>query len=77
MFYDQCLIVLADLKDAEAVTEKMNAAPQGHLRISAPVGFGSCLLAPALMQFMEIYNKIDIELVISATSTGNATSSAG
>ncbi|QCR38682.1 LysR family transcriptional regulator [Nissabacter sp. SGAir0207] len=65
MFYDQCLIVLADLKDAETVTEKMNAAPQGHLRISAPVGFGSCLLAPALMQFMEIYNKIEIELVIT------------
>jgi DNA-binding transcriptional LysR family regulator len=65
LFHERCLVVLAEVKTAESVVEGMAASPRGRLRISAPVGFGACELAPALTRFTETYPEIDIELVLT------------
>lgn len=64
-FYDRCLVVLAEVKAAEAVAEELNASPRGRLRVSAPLGFGACELAPALMRFMERHPEVEIELALT------------
>ena len=64
-FYERCCVVLAEVKAAEAVAEEMNAVPKGRLRVSAPVGFGACELAPALMEFMERFPQVEIELALT------------
>lgn len=64
-FYERCRVVLAEVQAAQAVVEGMAASPQGRIRVSAPVGFGACELAPALMGFMESYPQIEVELVLT------------
>ncbi len=51
MFYQSCVSILADLEYAESelVTTKCNL--KGRLRLSAPMAFTECYLAPLLAQF--------------------------
>jgi len=65
LFYERCQAVLAEVKAAESVVEGMVATPQGRIRVSAPVGFGACALAPVLTRFMEVHPQIEIELVLT------------
>ncbi len=62
LFYERCRAVLAEVEAADAVVEELSAAPRGTLRISAPVGFGACRLAPILTAFMKRHPDIEIEL---------------
>ena len=62
LFYDRCRAVLAEVEAAEAVMEEIDAAPRGRLRVSAPVGFGACRLAPILTAFMQRYPGVQVEL---------------
>ena len=66
LFYQRCRAVLAEVESAEAVAEDVNATPRGRLRLSAPVGFGACRLAPTLTAFMERHPGVEIELVLTA-----------
>ena len=65
LFYERCRAVLAEVEAAEAVAEEVSATPRGRLRVSAPVGFGACRLAPVLTAFMERYPGVEIELVLT------------
>lgn len=65
LYYDRCRSILLEVKAAEAVAEDLNAAPRGRLRLSAPVGFGACRLAPMLTSFVERYPEVAIELVLT------------
>lgn len=62
LFYDRCRAVLAEVEAADALMEAIGSAPQGRLRISAPVGFGACRLAPILTGFMARHPAITVEL---------------
>ncbi|UDL94393.1 LysR family transcriptional regulator [Lichenihabitans sp. PAMC28606] len=62
LFYDRCRAVLVEVESAELVMEAIGATPQGRLRISAPVGFGACRLAPILTGFMARHPAITVEL---------------
>ncbi|MFE4106279.1 LysR family transcriptional regulator [Almyronema epifaneia] len=64
-FYDRCVAILADLKEAELAVSQMQQEPKGRLRINAPMSFGTLHLAPALTDFLLQYPDLQIELTLS------------
>ena len=54
-FYERCARIVAEAEEAELAVSRLQAAPRGTLRLSAPVSFGNLHLAPALPDFMRRY----------------------
>ena len=61
-FYERCRIILAETEAAYALAESSSSQPRGRLRLSAPVGFGSCRLAPILTDLLERYPALEVEI---------------
>ncbi|GGY17751.1 LysR family transcriptional regulator [Paludibacterium paludis] len=64
-YYLQCREVLARIAEIDEETRLFGQQVRGHLRISAPVTFGSLRVAPALSEFMERYPQVSVELAVS------------
>lgn len=63
-FHADCVRLLAE---AEAAVERVaagRAAPQGILRITAPVNYGATVVAPALAGYLRRYQAVRAELVL-------------
>ena len=56
--------ILADLMEAERAASGEYLAPTGELIISAPVNLGRLHLIPILAEFLGVYPKIDIRLLL-------------
>jgi len=56
--------ILADLMEAERAASGEYSAPTGELIISAPVNLGRLHLIPILAEFLSVYPKIDIRLIL-------------
>jgi len=56
--------ILADLMEAERAASGEYLAPTGELIISAPVNLGRLHLIPILAEFLSVYPKIDIRLIL-------------
>ncbi len=52
-FFEDCQRILRELADAEGAVSLGGIRPGGHLKISAPGGFGRRHVAPLLMRFIE------------------------
>jgi DNA-binding transcriptional LysR family regulator len=52
-FLEDCQRILTDLANAEASVSAGGVKASGHLRISAPAGFGRRHVAPLVMRFLE------------------------
>ena len=61
-FYERCARIVAEAEDAELEVSRLQAAPRGILRLSAPVSFGILHLAPALPDFMKRYPELRVEI---------------
>ena len=61
-FYERCRVILGETDAAFALVETSAEQPRGRLRVSAPVGFGSCRLAPVLSDLLERHPALEIEL---------------
>ena len=61
-FYERCARIVAEAEDAELAVSRLQAAPRGVLRLSAPVSFGILHLAPALPGFMQRYSELRVEI---------------
>lgn len=64
-FYDRCINILADLEEAELALSRLQEEPRGHLRINAPMTFGTLHLAPILVDFMAQYPDLQVELSLN------------
>ena len=64
-YYEKCVIILAELDEADSNARSEMATPQGILRISAPVPFGDTMLAPIVKEFVGLYPKIKVEINFS------------
>ncbi|WP_323119439.1 LysR family transcriptional regulator [Burkholderia alba] len=64
LYYERCKHVLAEVELAEASASELQASPRGHLRVIAPVSFGSHSLVPALTDYMTRYPEVSIELTL-------------
>lgn len=57
--------ILRDLTEVEARISQGSAQPSGHLRISAPAGFGRRHVAPLLPGFLAAYPHVSVTLDLS------------
>jgi LysR family transcriptional regulator, regulator for bpeEF and oprC len=61
-YYERCMSILADVRDAEESLSARSANPGGRLRVDVSTGFARHMLIPALPHFFERYPDIELEL---------------
>ena len=61
-YYERCLRILADVREAEESLSRTRLSPAGRLRVDAPTGLASDIIIPALPDFFERYPDIVLEL---------------
>ncbi len=64
-FLEDCQRLLADLANAEASVSAGGVKASGHLRITAPAGFGRRHVAPLVARFREQHTEVTITLNLS------------
>ena len=64
-FLEDCQRVLADLANAEASVSAGGVKASGHLRITAPGGFGRRHVAPLVPSFRELHPEVTLSLNLS------------
>jgi LysR family transcriptional regulator for bpeEF and oprC len=61
-YYERCVQILSDVRDAEESLSRTRLSPSGRLRVDVPTGLASEILIPALPDFFERYPDIVMEL---------------
>ncbi|MEJ7931589.1 LysR family transcriptional regulator [Ramlibacter sp. AN1015] len=64
-FLEDCQRVLADLANAEASVSAGGVKASGHLRITAPAGFGRRHVAPLVPAFRQLHAEVSVSLNLS------------
>ena len=64
-FLEDCQRVLSDVANAEASVSAGGVKASGHLRITAPAGFGRRHVAPLVPTFRELHPEVTISLNLS------------
>jgi DNA-binding transcriptional LysR family regulator len=64
-YYERCLAILADLEEADRAVAQLQSEPRGILRVNAPMSFGTLRLSRAVADFMGLYPKLQIQLVLN------------
>ena len=64
-FLEDCQRVLADLANAEASVSEGGVKASGHLRITAPAGFGRRHVAPQVPRFIALHPDVSVSLNLS------------
>ncbi|SDF60989.1 MULTISPECIES: LysR family transcriptional regulator [unclassified Duganella] len=61
-YYERCLRILSDVREAEESLSRTRLSPSGRLRVDAPTGLASEVIVPALPDFFQRYPDIQLEL---------------
>ncbi|MGI9133321.1 MAG: LysR family transcriptional regulator [Rhodoferax sp.] len=64
-FLEDCQRILADLANAEASVSAGGVKASGHMRVTAPAGFGRRHVAPLVPRFRELHQEVSISLNLS------------
>ncbi len=64
-FLEDCQRLLADLGNAEASVSAGGVKATGHLRVTAPAGFGRRHVAPLVPWFRELHQDVSVSLNLS------------
>ena len=64
-YLEDCQRILRELGDAEASVSLGGVKARGHLRLSAPAGFGRKHVAPLVMQFLDAHPEVTVSLDLS------------
>lgn len=64
-FLEDCQRILREMADAEAAVSLGGIRPGGHLKVSAPAGFGRRHVAPLLTRFVEDNPDVTVRLDLS------------
>lgn len=64
-FLESCQRLLTDLANAEASVSAGGIKPSGHLRVTAPGGFGRRHVAPLVPAFRDLYPDVTVSLNLS------------
>lgn len=61
-YYERCLAILGDVREAEESLSKTRASPSGRLRVDVPTGLGRHVIIPSLPRFFARYPDIQLEV---------------
>jgi DNA-binding transcriptional LysR family regulator len=61
-YYDRCVVILADLEEAESAVSQAHQALRGGLKVALPHAFGLLHLAPLIQEFMALHPDVRFEL---------------
>jgi LysR family transcriptional regulator for bpeEF and oprC len=61
-YYERCLRILADVRDAEESLSRTRQSPSGRLRVDMPTSLASEVVVPALPDFFARFPDIALEL---------------
>jgi DNA-binding transcriptional LysR family regulator len=64
-FLEDCQRVLTDLANAEASVSAGGIKASGHLRVTAPAGFGRRHVAPLVPRYQQLHSDVSISLNLS------------
>ncbi|MGH8446253.1 MAG: LysR family transcriptional regulator [Solimonas sp.] len=64
-FLEDCQRILEDLATAEASVSQGSMSASGHLRVTAPAGFGRRHVAPAVAGFLKLHPDLNVSLDLS------------
>lgn len=64
-FLEDCSRILNDLANAEASVSLGGVKASGHLRVSAPAGFGRLHVAPLIGDFLDLHHEVTVNLDLS------------
>lgn len=64
-FLEDCQRILTDLANAEAQLSLGSARASGHLKVTAPAGFGRKHVAPLLLEFLRAHPDVSASLDLS------------
>ena len=64
-YYIRCKEILRLVGETDLQAQKLQLAPAGKLRISAPVTFGTEALMPALSVYLDRYPEVSVDVVLS------------
>lgn len=63
VFYEHCARIVEELEEAKLAVGRLQTAPRGILRISAPVAFGRLHVASALPEFLTAHPELKVDMV--------------
>lgn len=61
-YYEQAVVMLAELDEVESRIRSQVATPKGTLHVTAPVAFGRIVIAPIIGEFLEMYPDIKVDM---------------
>src|SRR3546814_11634473 len=64
-YYEQASRLIQAVDAAEQSITRQNRAPRGHLRLTAPMSFGTLLLSSALPRFLDAHPALTVELQLT------------
>ena len=64
LYLERCRRILADVDEAEEALTRRQVEPRGELRVTAPVRYGELHVAGAVVEFLEAYPKVKVELLL-------------
>jgi DNA-binding transcriptional LysR family regulator len=64
-FYERAKRVLEEFTEAVADARGQTETPAGQLRVNAPVGLGEMHLSALVLEFLELYPQIEVELILN------------
>jgi DNA-binding transcriptional LysR family regulator len=64
-FYERCRTIVSEFADASQELARNQIEPAGLVKLNAPMSFGQMHLTPVLLDFMQQYPKIIVQLTLS------------
>ena len=65
-FYQQCLQIMEQVREADHVMEDLGAEPKGKLRVALPIAFSRDYVARRLPEFCQRFPKVELEIIITS-----------
>jgi DNA-binding transcriptional LysR family regulator len=64
-FYERAKRVLEEFGEAVSEARGLTETPSGRLRVNAPVGLGEMHLSRLVLEFLQLYPQIEVELILN------------
>ncbi len=68
LYFQRCRSVLSDMEEANRAVTCLQVEPQGTLRITAPLIFGMTILGEWVAEFLQHYDQVQVEVLLSNQS---------